>query len=500
MTELLSTSIPQQLYRPEQVREHEAEAATSAGLTMWELMQTAGRAAFTRLQQCYDLSQQVAVLCGPGNNGGDGYVVAALAREAGYSVRLFAQREPASNDARQAAQWWVETGGEIEPLVEWAEAGADVIVDALLGTGLNNTVRDPLAEVIASVNESGLPVLAIDIPSGLHGDTGQPLGVAIKARHTVTFVGLKRGLVTGQAADYTGVIRYADLGILREFRLRTKPAAWYLQAGQLPLWLPPRPAASHKGDFGHVLVVGGSRGMAGAVRLAGTAALRTGAGKVTVVCEPGQEALCSQQPELMVQGLQADERALHTLLQQATVVAVGPGLGQGPWGRAMWALLKEQDVPLVVDADGLNFLARERLSRDDWVLTPHPGEAGRLLDCSGSSVQADRWQAAARVQETYGGTVVLKGYGSIVQGGDNLAVNSTGHSGMASAGMGDVLTGMIAAILAQRTSLGLTVYEATAAAVLAHGQAAEAASNDGGPRGLLASDVIRFIPHQVNYG
>ncbi|MCC5855176.1 MAG: NAD(P)H-hydrate dehydratase [Idiomarina sp.] len=497
MDTIVNESIPQQLYRPEQVRDTEATAAERAGLSLWQLMERAGKAVFECLLQEFPAPVQVAVLCGKGNNGGDGYVVARLALAAGYEVSVFAAAEPTTEDARRAWELWLQAGGEVAPLEEWEESTADVVIDALLGTGITSAVREPLAEVIRDLNTRRLPVIAVDVPSGLHADSGQALGVAVIARHTVTLIGVKRGLCTGDAADYCGQLWFADLGVLREFRLLTEASAWRLEPNQLLQWLPRRAANSHKGSFGHVLIIGGCVGMAGAVRMAGEAALRSGAGKVSVICEPDQEAIVAATPELMVRGLQSNAAEAEALIEAATLIVIGPGLGQGSFGQGWWERVRELDKPLIIDADALNFLAREPLQREDWVLTPHPGEAARLLDTTTQSVQRHRWDAAETLQETYGGVVVLKGAGSIIQSAEAVAVSTYGTPAMATAGMGDLLTGIIAGICAQRAALGIDLWAATCASVLVHGLAGDSAAA-GRTRGLLATDLLQELPRWLN--
>lgn len=501
MNKLLSHSIPQQLYRPEQVRDNEQRAAQLAGVSMWQLMQRAGRAVFECLREQFPPPLRVSVLCGSGNNGGDGYVVATQAALAGYDVRVFAYKSPHSEDAQKALAGWLSQGGEVEALSDWSDSDPDVVIDALLGTGLNADVEGDFAEVIDSVNEARLPVVAVDVPSGLHADSGRVLGRALKARHTVTMVALKRGLYTGQAGGYCGRLWFADLGILREFRTLTKAAAWRLDRSQLSQAFPARPWNSHKGMFGHVLIIGGSEGMAGAVQLTALAALRAGAGKVTVICQPGQQALAGSKAEVMVRGLGADDSQAEELLQQADLIAIGPGLGQQTWGQQWWQRVSETDIPLVVDADALNLLAKQPMRRDDWVLTPHPGEAARMLAATSENVELDRWSTAQQLYEQYGGVIVLKGAGSLIYHQDYVAVNTTGNAGLASAGMGDVLTGVIAALLAplygKGAQLRQSVPETVGYAVLVHGGAADTASREG-QRGMLASDVIKQIRKWVN--
>ncbi|EGN74554.1 yjeF-like protein [Idiomarina sp. A28L] len=503
----LTRSIPQQLYLPEQVAEFEGEAAARAGLNLWQLMERAGAAAWECLQQQAEPNTEIAVLCGPGNNGGDGYILAQLAHAQGYTVRVFATGEPKSEEGQRAIQGWLEAGGEIEPLADWLEQDPDYIVDALLGTGLNSEVTGDIRECIEAVNDSALPVLSIDIPSGLNANTGVVMGVAVVASHTVTMVAVKRGLTTAMAADYVGQLWFADLGVQREFRLLTEPAAWWLQKAQLEHDLAPRKKVCQKGNFGHVLVIGGSSGMAGAARLAATAALRAGAGKVTVICEPGQEFLIGMQPELMVRGLHADAAETDELVERASVIAIGPGLGQSHWGRQWWQRFcqrsQEKPMPAVIDADALNLLAinlrdgEELPLSEGNVFTPHPGEAARLLQCQIVDIEQNRWLASDTLQELLTGTVVLKGAGSLISGASETAVCTHGTPAMAIAGMGDVLTGIIAGLLAQAPALGLNTDSATKAAVLVHNLAAEAAAH-GNSRGMLATDVIAEIPHFVN--
>jgi NAD(P)H-hydrate epimerase len=330
-------------------------------------------------------------------------------------------------------------------------------------------------------------VLALDIPSGLHADTGCILGSAVRAALTVTFIGLKQGLFTADGPDCCGELAFEGLEV---------PAAvygWQLLSARRIDWprfadlLPPRPRGAHKGRFGHVLVIGGDLGMAGASRLAGEAALRAGAGLVSVATRAEHvAALVAGRPELMVHGVSTPED-LRPLLGRATVVAVGPGLGRGAWGRALFGAAVRAGLPLVVDADALNLLAEGPRQLADGILTPHPGEAARLLGVTPADVHADRFAAAAALQERFGGVVVLKGAGSIVRGPGIRppAVCSAGNPGMATAGVGDVLTGVIAGLLAQ----GLGADDAAEMGVCVHSAAGDRAAA-AGERGLIASDLL----------
>jgi NAD(P)H-hydrate epimerase len=369
----------------------------------------------------------------------------------------------------------------------------ELIVDALLGTGLNDEVRDPAREMIGRMNASGLPILALDVPSGLDADRGRVLGDAVRAQLTMTFIGRKKGLFTGAARDYCGEVVYADLALPDSLFQRVKPEASLSDQAFLHR-LERRRRGAHKGDFGHVLVIGGDLGMAGAARMAAEAAGRVGAGLVSVGTRAAHATLLSAtRPELMVHGVESPA-ALAPLLARATVIAIGPGLGQDDWGSALFAKILECQKPLVVDADALNLLAEEMVRREHWILTPHPGEAGRLLGCSSAEIEADRFSAAGSLHASFGGVVVLKGAGTLVADGENpIEVCARGNPGMASGGMGDILTGVIAGLVAQGFGLG----EAARLGVCLHGAAGDAAAKEG-ERGMLAMDLMPYLRKLAN--
>ena len=484
--------LPYALYRAEQVRALDRAAIDEHGIPGAELMERAGAAAFMLLRERWPAARRIAVLVGTGNNGGDGYVLARLGLDAGLSVSVLCLGDQTRlrGDARTAADAFASAGGQVESFRE-LPVFADLIVDALLGTGLERPVEGDWADAITQVNQHPAPVLAVDIPSGLHADTGHVLGVAIEADATISFIGLKQGMFTGRGRDHCGAIRFDGLGV---------PAAIYateILAARRTDWpkakalLPGRQASAHKGDCGRVLIIGGAPGMTGAARLAGEAALRAGAGLVTVATHPEHAAVLNlNRPELMVHAA-ADPAALDPVLAGADVIAIGPGLGQGVWGATLLGDLldrgKLRERPMVIDADALNLLARAPRQRDDWILTPHPGEAARLLGITSAQVEDDRFAAALALQRRFGGVIVLKGAGTLVQGPGHrpVAVCSQGNPGMASGGMGDALTGIIAGLLAQ----GLDPEEAAEAGVCLHAAAGDHAAAEG-QRGLLASDLI----------
>jgi len=402
--------------------------------------------------------------------------------------------ERLSGDALNVAEAWLKPGNTVE---SWSGGGfqnADVIVDALLGTGLDREVSGAFRDVIDAVNASGRPVLAVDIASGLQADTGNIMGTAVRASHTITFIGIKQGMVTGSGPEFCGEAYFNDLGVPEAVYDDIPAAASLVTYNTQKRLLGRRPRNARKGHYGHVLVVGGEYGFAGAVRMAGEAAARCGAGLTSVATRPAHAfSLAANRPELMVRGIDV-VTDLVPLLAAATVVAVGPGLGRSDWSLALFGRVLDSERPLVVDADGLNLLAREPESRDNWVLTPHPGEAARLLNCTTAEIQADRFAAARALQEWYGGVIVLKGSGSLIAGPGGIRVCGDGNPGMASGGMGDVLTGVIAGLLGQ----GLSADAAASLGVCLHAAAADRTAAEGGERGLLATDLYPALRQLAN--
>lgn len=488
-------ALPTAIYSAAQVRELDDYAIETLGIAGYTLMKRAGEAALRVLRSRWPTAYRIAIVCGGGNNGGDGYVLARFARAAGLTVSVFAlvPLEALRGDARRAAEDFLASGGQLQAFAAGALRGHDVIVDALLGIGAHGTVRGEALAAIEAINATQLPVFAIDVPSGLCADSGLPLGIAVRAECTLTFVGLKAGLFVGEGPEYTGTLHFDDLGIAAPAGF-SEPRLRRASEDDIARALPRRQRASHKGSFGHVLVVGGGPGMPGAVRLAGESALRVGAGLVSVAVAPENVAAISAGcPELIVVGL--DVSQFGALLERADVVAIGPGLGRSAWAWEVLGVTVASGKPLVVDADALNILAEDRALRAaDWILTPHPGEAGRLLGIATDAVQADRLGALDRLCKSYGGTIVLKGAGTLVgRDGETPQLCERGNPGMASAGMGDVLTGVIAGMLAQ---LGDPLLAARIG-VLVHALAGDSAAR-GGERGLIARDLIGELRTWVN--
>lgn len=490
------TSAVNTFYNVADVRAIDRCAIHEAGIDGYALMTRAAEAALAVARDRYPSASRWQILCGAGNNGGDGYVLGMLAASCGLNVTLLALADPASlsGDALTASTNYLSAGGRVLPWSGALDDSADLLVDALLGSGLERDVGGAYADAVHSMNAHHAPVLALDIPTGLHGDSGAVMGVAVQADATVTFVGRKAGLQLGSGPDCTGIVFFSDLAIPVDCRSGRTGVMRSLTDRAVAGALKPRPRSAHKNSMGHVLVIGGGPGMPGAVRLAGEAALRSGAGLVSIATHPAHTAaIVGSRPELMVHGVsQASD--LEPMLASANVIAIGPGLGQSDWAKALFSKALELDLPMVVDADALNLLASRDEARLNWVLTPHPGEAGRLLDDSAGNVQSDRLAALAALHRRYGGTVVLKGAGSLVSSLAGLPwVCTAGNPGMAAPGMGDVLTGVVAALYAQYR-------DAEAAAVLGvavHARAGDRAARDG-ERGLLASDLMPGIRHWLN--
>ena len=491
---VVMSTLPELLYAPAQVRELDRRAIEEQGIPGYSLMTRAGTFAYRLIRDRWG-SRKLVVVCGAGNNAGDGYVIARLALADGISAEVIFLVEPdrLKGDAARAAADYGKAGGRWRPFDGDLPDNA-LIVDALLGTGLDRPVSGQFADAVEAINRNTGPVMAVDVPSGLNAETGAVMGAAVRADVTATFVGMKSGLLTGRGPDLCGHVIYDSLGVPATVFDGVPVKARRITDSELRSHLEPRPRDAHKGISGHVLIVGGGEGMPGAARLAGEAALRAGAGLVSVATRPEHvAAVAAGRPELMCRGL-TDSRDLAPMVERATTIAVGPGLGQTDWSREMFEAVLSTDRTLVVDADGLNLLASKPSARGNWILTPHPGEAARLLGQDTRAVQDDRFAAAAALVEEYDAVAVLKGAGSLVADpGGETGLCTAGNPGMAVAGMGDVLTGVIGALVAQ----GLDTAEAARLGVLIHARAGDEASRVG-ERGMMASDLFPWIRHHAN--
>ncbi|PIE41097.1 MAG: bifunctional ADP-dependent NAD(P)H-hydrate dehydratase/NAD(P)H-hydrate epimerase [Gammaproteobacteria bacterium] len=509
--------LPASLYTAEKTRTLDRLTIDGEGVPGFELMSRAGQVAFNVLQDVWPAAVNIVVYCGAGNNAGDGYIVASLARRAGLSATVVQVGDPArlKGDALTAYQQAQADQVIMQPFAEYqlqdSDPAVDVVVDALLGTGLAGNVRGNYSDAIAQINQSQLPVLAIDIPSGLCSDSGQVLGTAIKAAATVTFIGVKRGLLTGRGPHYCGPVYYGALAVPEAVYQQVSMDAQRVTADWVRAKLPPRARDAHKGQHGHVLVVGGDLGMGGAAAMAAEAAGRCGAGLVSVITRPEHVApIIARRPECMVLGVQEGD-SIQAALDRASVIVVGPGIGRGRWGAFLLEQVLASDLPVVLDADGLNYLAvlaeqsPHAAERGNWVLTPHPGEASRLLGCRVEHIQQNRFEALEKLVQGFGATVLLKGAGTLVQENAKLPhLVTTGNPGMATGGMGDVLSGVIGALIAQ----GLSLFDAAAAGAWLHGAAADMAvqpqqqngkqADQPNERGLLATDLMLPLHQLVN--
>lgn len=483
------------LYTAEQMRGLDRDAIEGQGILGYSLMNQAGQAVLSQIRTRWPKVQNLTIFCGAGNNAGDGYVVARLAHEQGMQVQVLYLSAPdgLSGDAWQAYAGCIAEGVKAEVYQSQVIDDCDLLVDALLGIGLQRQISGLWLAAIEAMNRCDKPVIAVDIPSGIHADTGKAMNAAVQADCTVTFIGLKRGLFTGDAPDYVGDLVLDDLQTSPSDGFQLQDSTCLLLDETIKSCLPRRQRIAHKGQHGHVLVIGGNRGMQGAPLLSGMAALRSGAGLVSIATHAHPDSVRSHaQPELMIHAVESAKQ-LRPLLEVCTVVVAGPGLGQDSWALSMMAEVIECRKPLLVDADGLNLLARESDYNLNWVLTPHPAEAARLLNESTREIQSDRFTSATRLAKFYGGVAVLKGAGTVISG-KTLSLCRSGNPGMATAGMGDILSGIIAALMAQ----GLSNEQAAQLGVWVHARAADLEAEQHGERGMVATDLLPHIRHLLN--
>ncbi len=513
----------QGLYTVDQIKKLEQLYANMHSGETYALMERAGATVAIEIKKRWPKSQNILVMCGSGNNAGDGFVVARLLAQSGRKVTVVElSQAKKKGDAARAYARLDEVKVNYAPWDVHLLEQQDILVDALLGTGITGALKPEYLKVIDAVNATAIPVVAVDLPSGLDANTGMVRQSAVKAELTMTFIGVKRGLLTGDAADYCGEIVLKDLDCGSGIFSLVEPDAYQFRYQQGIKYLKPRPRVSHKGHFGHVLIIGGDLGYSGAITLTGEAALRTGAGLVSLLTHPDHVmAVASQRPEMMVHGLSksAITQQLQHLLEKANVIVIGPGLGTDSWGRALLSefqqcykkLAKKKgkgdkqgvwDKKSIWDADALNLLAEDPKRDDCRVITPHPGEASRLLDTSVSQVQSDRFACARQLQSIYGGVCLLKGAGTVIADVKYTHVMHSGNPGMASGGMGDLLSGIIAGLIAQAlpldkaTCLGAAIHaEAADLAVTGETVAIKAAPLE---RGLLASDLLSYVRELVN--
>ncbi|WP_448565204.1 NAD(P)H-hydrate dehydratase [Thalassotalea ganghwensis] len=495
-----STSLSQKLYSATQVLENEARVAAQHQLTLLQLMEKAGHAVFEHIHKFHQEINHLIILVGKGNNGGDGLVIAKLALQAGYkvSIRLFINEKQLKGDAKTVFERLDKTKvnfiNDIDKIIsdiQFSRTDKFMVIDSIFGIGFHGELPVDIAQETRKLNTlNNIVVVAVDTPTGVNVSTGHCAVDALVANETVTFIAPKQGLYTGTSSNVCGKIYLADLGVGQTFQ-QIVPTDINLQQAFSSCDYPYRRPAAHKGESGLLICCGGNQGMPGAIRLASEAALRAGAGLVSVYChQTSQPFVVNNRPELML----TLATALSAQLKLAKALLCGPGLGQDDWAKHVFSEVLKQPVPMVVDADGLNLLSQCGGYRENWVLTPHPKEAARLLATDVETIEADRFAAVKAIAKRYGGICVLKGAGSLISDGQTVWVNSTGNSGMATGGMGDVLSGIIAALMMQCHSLLV----ATRLSVYLHGLAADKIAQQQGSIGMLASDLFEWLPRLIN--
>ena len=492
------SALPHEIYTAEQIRELERIVTEKHTISTATLMSRAGKAALDAIKNQWPQAKRILVVCGSGNNGGDGFELAKQALANDYRVVVFhVGNESAMSDETAAARdAFLSTGAEIHQF-EGKLPNTDIIVDALFGTGLNREVSGDYGLAIDVINQysRSTPILSLDIPSGIHADTGHALGKAVQATITLSFLGLNKGLFCGEGPNYCGKVCFDSLAVPSDIYKVLTPIARRVSLENDAAKLAPRERTSHKGLYGHLLIIGGDKGMSGAARIAAEAGARVGTGLLSVATRSAHAPLLNlTRPELMCHGVE-EVKDLEPLLRAANALTVGPGLGQSNWAAALFQKAIESNLPMVVDADALNLLSKNPQYNDHWVLTPHPGEAARLLGCSSKNIQSDRFAAVIELQRRYGGVVVLKGSGTLISNGAAPTRLSTwGNPGMSSGGMGDVLAGIIGGLLAQHFPL----MDAACVGVTLHGMAADKSAEFEGERGMLAMDLMPHLRKLAN--
>jgi NAD(P)H-hydrate epimerase len=504
-----------------EMQEMDRQTIENQGIPGLELMENAGRGATLALLAQFgdNLKAGVGIICGKGNNGGDGFVIARCLAEKGINVGVYLLARTAAVKGDAAANLKRLSAlnlaiNEIPDENTFLKTKSrlsryGLIVDAILGTGLTSEVRGFFKTVINFINSTGIAIFAVDIPSGLNSDTGQPCGVCIRAQGTATFALAKIGHFTYPGAEYTGKLEIIDIGIPQSVVQDVGPKQYLLTPKQIRSYLQPRSADTHKGRTGHLLVVAGSTGKTGAAAMTAVSAMRAGAGLVTLGIPASLNPILEAQVlEVMTTPLPEcqngilGDNAIDAILKQAvgkTCLAIGPGIGQAAKTRSLVEkVISRIEIPMVVDADGLNNLAGQcqlfKKLKAVAVLTPHPGEMARLIEATPAEVQQDRLKCARDFATHFGVHVVLKGVATVIAHPDgNAFINPTGNPGMASGGMGDVLTGVLAGFITQ----GFSPQAAAQTAVYLHGAAADTLANRMGPIGYLAGEVMNAIPAEI---
>lgn len=495
------SQIHNNLYSAKTVRDIDQAAISELNNGAIKLMNRAGTAAFEELIEAFGQPSLITIFCGSGNNAGDGYILAGRAAQRLIAVRVIelGDANHFSAQTQQARKFAEQNKVEFTAFSDSLVLDQGIIVDSLLGTGAKGALKEFYAKAVDLINHSGLPVLAMDIATGLNADTGAVSDRAVKADITVTFVGAKPGLFTGQGPSISGEVVYHSLDITDETYQKFSPVAELMDLYDLLECLPQFEGDEYKNQRGHCMVVGGDHGYGGAALLAAEASLKVGSGLTSVATQPEHiSAILARCPEIMACGVISGQQ-LEPLLDRPSVLVVGPGLGRSPWSEQLLQKAVATGLPMVLDADALNILAEGRVVRQSesqqWVLTPHMGEAARLLGVSVEEIQSDRFSAVAKIKEKYNAVVLLKGPGTLISSEDQIfKLCPYGNPGMATAGMGDLLSGIIGGLMAQ----GLERQQAAELGCCLHSAAADEWVSTAGYRGVTASDILPRVQKLLN--
>ena len=489
----------QYIYDPSTVAEVDNKAIHEFSMPGIELMEKAAAYAFQCAQECFPNIDSIQIFCGSGNNAGDAYLFGCYAIDHGITTSVIYLSNPKTlkGDAYSAYQRYKAKEGK---LIQWHEnisINCDLIIDGIFGIGINRPVKGIFLKAIELINQNSTPVLSLDIPSGLSGENGKIMGSSVRADLTITFVGKKIGLYINDGPKVNKRIKYSNLDIPEVCFKKAQPILEEINESHIAQILRQRKKDSHKGNFGHVLVVGGNHGMGGAVRITAEAALRTGAGLVSVITtSENAQTILKIRPEIMTHALESDHKNLPHIIDSVDVIAIGPGLGQDQWAMGLYDAVLESSKPLILDADALNILAKNPQQNEDWVLTPHPGEAARLLACSNSEIQSDRLKSLKNLCDGFGGVVLLKGQNTLIGRKATIPhMISAGNPGMSTAGMGDLLTGIISGLYAQFRDQDLQLL--TSVSALIHSTAGDRAARSG-ERGIIATDLFVELKDLLN--
>ncbi|MGB1327549.1 MAG: NAD(P)H-hydrate dehydratase [Porticoccaceae bacterium] len=499
---LFNSQLQDNLYSANTVREIDQLAISELNNNVIKPMNRAGMAAFDELVQAFGQPSLITVFCGTGNNAGDGYILAARAAQKCIPVQVveLSKTEKFSDETLRARQYAIDNNARLIDFDPDLDIQQGVLVDCLLGIGYKGQLRQPYDQAITLINAAELPVLSMDIPSGLNPDTGAVEDNAVTADLTVTFVAAKQGLFTGKGPALCGEVIYHSLDISEQLFDQFQPSAKLSDLFELLELLPHFVGDEYKNQRGHCMIIGGDHGYGGAASMAAEASLRVGSGLTSVATQPQHvSSILARCPEIMAYGVISGQQ-LEPWLEKPSVLVVGPGLGRSAWSEQLLQKAVASGLPMVLDADALNILADGRVVKATdhaWVLTPHAAEAARLLNVSVAEVEANRFSAVQQIQQKYNAVVILKGPGSLIAADNQITkICPYGNPGMATAGMGDLLSGIIGGLIAQ----GLSLQDAAELGCCLHSAAADKLVDDSGYRGIAATDVLPHLHRLLNQG